>query len=213
MARMEGALPLHDLSLHILDLIENAVHAQASIVEIRVEIDKKGDWLLVQVADNGEGLSIAPEQALDPFCTTARSKRVGLGLSLFKAAAESAGGQLTLSRSEDLGGTLVKATMRLSHIDRVPFGDLATTISTMIFANPSIDFHLSMESSNRTFYFKLSQFAYERGLKAESNVDLASAAHDFLKVELGTWEKSEMNGPMTQWNPAEKICVHADLSQ
>jgi hypothetical protein len=204
---------LHDLSLHIMDLIENSVNAQASIVDVRIEIDKKLNWLCVQVEDNGNGLQASSEQTLDPFYTTGRSKRVGLGLSLFEAAAEEAGGQLTLSRSEELGGTLVKATMRLTHVDRVPFGDLAATVSTMIFANPFVDFHLSLESNDRSFDFKLSQFARERHMRADSNVDLASAAHDFLRGRLEAWEKSEMNGLMAQWNPAESLCQNAEISQ
>ena len=150
---------MHDLSLHILDLIENSVHAQASIVAIHMEIDKKLNWLCVQVEDDGEGMQASSERTLDPFYTTARSKKVGLGLSLLKAAAESAGGQLTLSRSEELGGTLVKATMGLTHVDRPPFGDLAATISTMILANPFVDFHLRLDSNDRSFDFRLSQFA------------------------------------------------------
>jgi anti-sigma regulatory factor (Ser/Thr protein kinase) len=204
---------LHDLSLHIMDLIENSVNAQASIIEVRIEIDKKLNWLCVQVEDDGKGLRASSEQTLDPFYTTARSKRVGLGLSLFKAAAESAGGQLALSRSEDLGGTLVRATMRLTHVDRVPFGDLAATISTMVFANPFVDFHLSLDSNDRSFDFRLSQFARERDLDADSNVDLASAVHGFLREELEAWEKSEMSGLRAQWNPVEAPYQGAEISQ
>jgi signal transduction histidine kinase len=203
---------LHDISLHILDLIENSLHARASIVDIRMEIDKKGDWILVRVEDNGEGMQAPPEQALNPFYTTRRSKRVGLGLSLFKAAAESAGGQLTLSRSEDLGGMSVRAKMKLSHIDRPPLGDLATTISTMVLANPSIDFHLSLNSGDQTFSFRLSQFAGECGLNAESNVDLASSVHELLRAELETWKQKELIGPAAHWHPADGLSLCTDLS-
>jgi len=204
---------LHDLSLHIMDLIENSIHAQASIVAIRIEIDKKLNWLCVQIEDDGKGLQASSEQTLDPFYTTGRSKRVGLGLSLFKAAAESAGGQLTLSHSEELGGTLVKATMRLTHIDRVPFGDLAATVSTMIFVNPLVDFHLMLESNERSFDFKLSQFAQEHDLDADSNVDLASAVHNFLREKVEIWEKSEMSGLVARWNPVERLYQGAEITQ
>jgi hypothetical protein len=196
-----------------MDLIENSVHAHASLVDIRIEIDKKLNWICVEVEDDGKGLQTSPEQMLDPFYTTGRSKKVGLGLSLFKAAAESAGGQMTLSRSEELGGMLVRVTMRLTHVDRVPFGDLATTVSTMIFANPFIDFHLNLDSYDRSFHFKLSQFAQERRLRADSNVDLASAAHDFLRGKLEAWEKSEMSGLMAHWTPAKREYQSAEISQ
>ena len=84
------------LSLHILDLVENSIRAQATTIVIRIVADPAADLLRIEIEDDGTGLKVTPEQALDPFYTTKGGKRTGLGLSLFRAAAEAAGGGLTL---------------------------------------------------------------------------------------------------------------------
>jgi hypothetical protein len=129
---------LRDLSLHILDLIENSIRARASVIVVTISLDAGSDLLEVTVDDNGPGLSVPPEKALDPFYTTKKGKKTGLGLSLFKAAAERADGSLCLSRSS-LGGLCAKAVMKMSHCDRAPLGDLAATISSVVCTNPDID--------------------------------------------------------------------------
>jgi hypothetical protein len=82
---------------------------------------------------------------LDPFFTTKPGKRTGLGLSLFRLAAEQAGGGLELGRSE-LGGTCVRAEFRLSHVDRAPLGDLAATVLSVLSTNPGLDLRCSLRA-------------------------------------------------------------------
>ncbi|MBN2307754.1 MAG: NAD(P)H-dependent oxidoreductase subunit E [Candidatus Hydrogenedentes bacterium] len=129
---------MRELSLHILDLIENAIRAGASTVAVSVHEDLEDDLLEIGVEDNGSGLSVTPEQAVDPYYTTKRGKRTGLGLSLFKASAEQAGGGLAIEKSA-LGGVAVRAWMQLEHVDRRPLGDLATTLSSIVCTNPGLD--------------------------------------------------------------------------
>ena len=183
---------MHDISLHILDLIENSIRAKASVISIRLEIDSAADVMHVTVEDNGEGIRVAPDQVLNPFYTTHGWKRVGLGLSLFKAAAEMAQGQLTLSKSDALGGLAVRAGMRFSHVDRPPLGDLATTVSTMVLMNPEVDFHLSLRCSDRSYAFRLSEFKAAKGLDGSANVELANAVLEALQDELEFWWRYEL---------------------
>jgi anti-sigma regulatory factor (Ser/Thr protein kinase) len=117
---------VRDLSLHILDVMENSIRAGATAISLTVAEDPEQDRLTIIVEDNGPGLSVPPDVATDPFYTTKNGKRTGLGLSLLRATAEQAGGKLTLRRSE-LGGLAVEAAMQLSHVDRSPLGDLAAT--------------------------------------------------------------------------------------
>jgi signal transduction histidine kinase len=133
-----GGAGLRDLSLHILDLIENSIAAGATIIRVSIEQRLRGDEMVIAVEDNGHGLSVLPDKAMDPFFTTKSGKHTGLGLSLLKAAAERAGGALSLSRSK-LGGLAVEAVMQIHHVDRSPLGDIATTISSMACTNPEID--------------------------------------------------------------------------
>ncbi len=129
---------MRDLSLHLLDLMENSIRAEATVVSVTIEQDPAKDKLRIVVEDNGPGLAVSAEQALDPFYTTKAGKRTGLGLSLFQGAAERAGGRVTLGRSP-LGGLAVTACMRLSHLDRSPLGDLAASLSSVACTNPEVD--------------------------------------------------------------------------
>jgi hypothetical protein len=183
---------MHDLSLHILDLIENSLRAKASIVAIDVEIDAAADLLRLRVEDNGEGIRVPPEEVLNPFYTTHGTKKVGLGLSFFKVAAEMAGGQLTLAKSAELGGLAVTVTMELTHVNRPPLGDLAASISTMIFMNPGADFRLAVRSGAKNQRFSLSEFRKKRGLDGGANVRLASSVFEILRTELEPWHKCEL---------------------
>jgi len=130
---------LRELALHILDIAENSVTAGANRIEITVNEAPSQDRLTIAIRDNGHGLP--PEKmkhVTDPFVTTRTSRRVGLGLPLFAAAATRCGGDLQV-RSETGRGTEVTATFRFHHIDRAPLGDMAGTIMTLILGNPHID--------------------------------------------------------------------------
>ena len=123
---------MRELSLHVLDALENAVEAGASRVEVLIEEDPAADRLVIELADNGRGMS--PEltrRVLDPFVTTRTTRHVGLGLPLFAAAAQRCEGDLRLE-SEPGRGTVLKATFRLGHIDRAPLGDMPGTILVIL---------------------------------------------------------------------------------
>ena len=131
---------MEDLSLHVLDIVENSLRAGAKTVEIQINEDRKRDVLEIEIRDDGGGMDASTvEKATDPFFTTKSVRRVGLGLSLFQGAARRAGGDLSLS-SKPGEGTTVKATFQHSHIDRQPLGDMAKTLTTLIIANPAVHF-------------------------------------------------------------------------
>lgn len=134
---------MRELSLHILDLIENSLRAEATTIAVAVEALPQEDRLRIVIEDDGRGLRVSPDEALDPFYTTKQGKRTGLGLALFRAAAAASGGNLTIGRS-DLGGTAVRAELGLTHVDRTPLGDLAATLSSVVCTNPEIDFRFRL---------------------------------------------------------------------
>ncbi len=135
---------MHDLSLYLLDILENSVRAGATVIATGIAADRGDDRLTISVEDDGPGLPVEPEQALDPFYTTKANKKTGLGLSLFRQAAEGAGGGLSVGRSEELGGVSVRAWMRLGDVDRPPLGDVAATVATMVVTNPDIEFRVDL---------------------------------------------------------------------
>lgn len=135
---------MHDLSLYLLELLENSVRAGATTVEIGLLLDKGTDQLRLTVDDDGQGLGAAPERVLDPFYTTKADKKTGLGLSLLKADAQAAGGDLAIGPSPPLGGARVDTHMRLTHVDRVALGDVATTIAVAAVTNPAVQFTVNL---------------------------------------------------------------------
>lgn len=123
---------MRELSLHILDVLENSLEAGATCVELIVEEDLSADHLAITVRDNGRGMSEAQlARIFDPFYTTRKTRHVGLGLPLFKAAAERCNGDLTVISQPGLGTTL-RVTFQHSHIDRAPLGNLMGTLVTFI---------------------------------------------------------------------------------
>jgi signal transduction histidine kinase len=131
---------MEDFSLHILDVVENAIRANAREVEIRLTEDAAEDLLVLEIGDDGEGMDEATKrQCLDPFFTTKEGKGVGLGLSLLAQSFEEAGGKLVIETT--IGkGTKVIGTCQLSHIDRRPLGDLNGTIRCLKETHPEINF-------------------------------------------------------------------------
>lgn len=142
---------MREISLHIMDIVENSVAAGAKQVHISVVEDTKKNQLRIAIKDNGRGI---PEhrldQVLDPFYTTRTTRRVGLGLSLFREAARRCDGEFAL-HSKEGEGTEVSASFRLDHMDLAPLGDIASSMTSLIMGNPEVDFVYTHERDGRAF--------------------------------------------------------------
>ena len=140
-----------EISLNILDVAENSVRAKASLIEITVSVKPKEDTLSVVIRDDGCGMTAdQAKRAQDPFFTPRTTRIVGLGLPFFKQAVESTGGTFRID-SEKGKGTTVEAVFILSHIDRMPLGDISSTIHTLIVFNEQIDFKYTYEYDDKSF--------------------------------------------------------------
>ncbi len=136
---------MHDLSLYLLEILENSVRAEASRVHIVLTVDQEADEVRLTVDDDGQGLPAAPEEVLDPFFTTKPGKKTGLGLSLLRSEAQTTGGDLTIGPSPSLGGTRVAVSMRLSHIDCPPLGDMGASLVVAAATNPQVEFTVTFD--------------------------------------------------------------------
>lgn len=184
---------MRELSLHLLDLAENAVTAGARRVAITVEESAAADRLTLRVADDGPGL---PEEKLrrleDPFVTTRTTRRVGLGLSLLAAAARRAGGGITV-RSAPGAGTEVTAVFRLGHIDRAPLGDVAATIVALIAGYPAVDFVYRHRIEEREIALDTRELRTSEGLDP-ADPALAEGIARWLREELGRLARGGKEG-------------------
>lgn len=174
---------MRELSLHILDLLENSIQAGASVVAVTLALDHVRDLLDVIVEDDGPGLSVSFEEALDPFYTTKSGKKTGMGLSLFKFRAEQSGGSLTLGTSA-LGGLKVTVRMQLSHIDRSPLGNLATTLSSLVCTTPEIDLQCRLRSDSEERYISVAQVTEALPLEKRQEFAIASTVYRQIREGL-----------------------------
>ena len=148
---------MKDLSLHLLDIAQNSITAGASKISILICADKERDLLELELTDNGIGMDEDfLKEVVDPFVTTRDSRRIGLGIPLLEASARLASGKLSIT-SKRFVGTTVKAYFRMSHIDRLPLGDIANTLTALITARPDIVFELILKNNNESFVFNSSE--------------------------------------------------------
>ncbi len=153
---------MRELSLHISDIIENSRRAEADLIKIIVEEKLKENRLKIVIEDNGSGISEKKlNEITDPFITSRTTRDVGLGLSLFKSAAETCAGNFEID-SEINKGTRVKAEFEYDHIDRAPLGDMINTITNFIATNgDQVDLVYQHYYNNNKFEFD------SREIKAE----------------------------------------------
>ncbi|MGE5549206.1 MAG: ATP-binding protein [Bacteroidota bacterium] len=195
---------MRELALHLLDLAQNSLAAGATRLWIEVRLDQRADRLSMEIKDNGRG--IAPgmlAQVTDPFVTTRATRHVGLGLPLLKAAAERCEGALTIS-SVPGAGTSVASTFRLSHVDRMPLGDLAGTIVGLIACNPWLE--LDLKADWNGFRFEFTTADCRRVLGGEVSLCepvVLTHLKDFLANSLAELRREDEAAAGLQWKKAQ----------
>jgi hypothetical protein len=172
---------MRELSLHLLDVMENSIRAGANVISVTINLDAVADSVTLCIEDNGPGLAVPQEVAADPFYTTKKGKRTGLGLALLKGAAEIAGGDLVIGHSS-LGGASVTCTMGLSNVDRVPLGDLGVTIAAIAATHPEIDLHVHFRRGDEEVNLQSSDIASQLPKERRGAVPLAQMWRKSLKM-------------------------------
>ena len=131
---------MEDLSLHVLDIVENSVKAGARLVRVSLTEDRRQDRLVLIVEDDGSGMDADTlARVTDPFFTTRTTRKVGLGLPFLKAAAAGTGGDMTIESTPG-AGTRVEAVFGYGHIDRPPIGRMDETMAALVACHPGTDF-------------------------------------------------------------------------
>lgn len=166
--------------MNVLDVAENSTRAGASLVAITVDADFSSDRLTVVIDDNGCGMTKEQvAQVCDPFFTSRTTRKVGLGVPFFKLAAESTGGSFTIA-SEPGVGTKVIAVFVLSHIDRMPLGDINATIHTLAVYHPDTDFVYRYRYNDRSFTMDTREFRQVLGDIPFDSPEISAYIMDYL---------------------------------
>ena len=144
---------MRELADNILDIAQNSISAKASLVEIAISVSHAKNAVALCFTDDGCGMSREMAQAVcDPFTTTRKTRKVGLGLPLLKMTAQATGGDFSIDSC--LGeGTKVSVSFGLDHIDRPPMGDVPGALFTLVLMNPAIDFLFTYDYDGENFTF------------------------------------------------------------
>lgn len=144
---------MRELSLNILDIAQNSISAGASLTEIVVNENTKDKTLLIGIYDNGCGMTEEQvKSVIDPFFTTRTTRKVGMGIPLFKMSCEQTGGKFTIE-SEKGVGTKINALYKTDSIDFTPLGDIASTIVTIVSMNADKEFLFRRVLDDKEFIF------------------------------------------------------------
>lgn len=137
---------MKELSLNVLDISQNSLKAGANSVSIIIDEVSQSNTMILTIIDDGCGMSKEMVQNVtDPFCTSRKTRKVGLGIPLLKLAAEQTGGYIeissrTQSEHPDSHGTTVKAVFKTDSIDMTPLGDIISTLTVIIQGHPDVDY-------------------------------------------------------------------------
>ena len=142
---------MRTISEHIMDIVQNSVKADAKLIEIIVEEQKKNDLCKITINDNGYGMDKASlQQVTNPFFTSRNTRKVGLGIPLLKQNAELAGGSVTID-SKPGKGTSLQASFRHNHIDKPPMGDIWETLYQLWLSYPKIEINYQHKTEKGVF--------------------------------------------------------------
>ncbi len=174
---------MDDISLHILDIAENSVRADAKTIEITVARDREDDLLRVEVIDDGRGMDPGTlARVRDPFFST-KEKKTGLGIPLLLQAAEQTGGKLTIESAPGKG-TRVLATFGWSHVDRPAIGSMADTLMTLIAGHPEIDVIYNEHDGGRCFRFTTREIKRDLDDVPINSPEALEAVRELLQGEI-----------------------------
>jgi anti-sigma regulatory factor (Ser/Thr protein kinase) len=171
---------MNEISLHILDLVQNSIAAGATQILIEVVEDVQHDRLTVTISDNGCGMSEeTAEKVQDPFTTSRKTRKVGLGIPLFRAGCLGCEGEFNIE-SNPGKGTTVTGSYKMSHIDRPPIGNLADTVYMLVVSNPTLDFTFQHRYGDKDVDFKTAEIKLVLGDVPLDNPDVQQWIRQYL---------------------------------
>jgi anti-sigma regulatory factor (Ser/Thr protein kinase) len=144
---------MRELSDNIMDIAQNSIAAGAALTEVHIRVSHADNLITFVFRDNGCGMSAEMVRTvMEPFTTSRKTRKVGLGLPLLKQTAEMTGGTVGIQSTVGVG-TEVTATFGLDHIDRPPMGDVAGAWFSLVVMNPDSDFLFTYDYDGQDFTF------------------------------------------------------------
>ena len=184
---------MNELSLYILDLVQNSVTAGAKHISITIMFDTAADTLTILIEDDGCGMS---EELLSkvtsPFTTTRTTRKVGLGIPMIMQLCEMCEGSFDI-RSEPGKGTKLTLGFQASHVDLPPMGSLSETMLTLVNGTPDgIEFKLIYSVDEESFDFDTGEVRQMLGGDIPLNTpEVLSWIRDYIQQNIEQVHKQE----------------------
>ncbi len=168
----------------VLDIVQNAIEAKASLV--RLDFDESERWYSVTVTDNGVGMTESQrERALDPFYTDGvkhAKRKVGLGLPFLVQAVEQTGGDFSLE-SEKGSGTKVSFRFPKDNVDCPPLGDLAGLFQAVLCFSGDYEMVIVRKKSGRDEAYSVTRSELAGALGDLERASSLVMLRDFLESQ------------------------------
>ncbi|MDR1205546.1 MAG: ATP-binding protein [Peptococcaceae bacterium] len=172
---------MRELSLHILDIVQNSIAAQAKNIEIYILESEEEDRLTLMFRDDGKGMTREEARKVtDPFFTSRTTRRVGLGAPMLKATAQACEGDVSVESAVGKG-TVVRADFRLSHIDLPPLGDMVSTLIALVTGSRDVNFKYEHRNDYERFAFTTAEMREILGDLPFSDPEVLNWLQDFLE--------------------------------
>jgi hypothetical protein len=174
---------LDEISLHVLDIIENSIAANSTLIKVEIDINKRDDIIKIRVEDNGKGIDKElMEMIQSPFYTSKkeRKKKVGLGIPLFKMSANNCNGYFRIN-SEKGKGTSIEVSFQYSHIDRQPIGKLYDLVLTTITTTENADFIYRINNNGKEFIINTKEIKQELGNVPINHPEVINFLKEYVK--------------------------------
>ena len=175
---------MKDISLHILDIAHNSVSAGAKNIIIDIREDIKGGNLNILIQDDGRGMTPdVVQRVTDPYFTSRTSRKVGLGLPLFKQNAQMTGGDLDIE-SQPGTGTNVKVHFYLNHIDCPPMGDIPGVIILLVSGTTGVEWYYRHMINDKEYVFDTREVKQELEDISLSDPDVIRYLKEMIRENL-----------------------------
>lgn len=171
---------MRDISMHVLDIIQNSITANAKNIKLVLKTDSNRQQLFVSIEDDGCGMSKdSIKSVVSPFKTSRSTRKVGLGIPFFKMSGEITGGCFNISAGIDKGTKIVVSYV-INHIDRIPLGDIGETVCTAILRNDEIDYEIVLDNCNCSAKISTVEIKEQLGQVSISNYDVLNWVKDYI---------------------------------
>ncbi len=175
---------MKELSMHILDIAQNSVHADSKLVEIEICEKIEKNILEICIKDDGKGMDEETlKKVTNPFYTSRTTRKVGLGIPMLKSAAENCDGSFKM-KSEVGKGTELTASFRYDHIDRAPLGNIVDTVVTVVISDIKVDFIYRHYIDERCFILDTREIKEVLGDVPLNNIDVICWIKEHVKEGL-----------------------------